>query len=71
VVGFLESVVAAPLTVMDNADEVSGFFVSVDPAQNVLSNSTVVFDIGIVPVGVARTLIVRIGYRVRLDGVGF
>lgn len=71
VVGFLESVVSRPLVVMDNNDEISGFFVSVDPNQNVLANSTVVFDVGIQPVGVARVLQVKIGYRVRLDSANF
>lgn len=66
-VGFLEGVVETPLRAMQDAEEVSGFFVSIDPAQNVLSNSTIVIDVGITPIGVARNLIVKIGYRVRLD----
>ena len=67
IVAYLESQVEIPLTAMQNNSDISGFFVSIDPNQNVLSTSIVTFDVGITPVGVARQFIVNIGYRVKLD----
>jgi hypothetical protein len=68
IISFLESEIEKPLTEMQNRSEISGMFVSIDPNQNILSNSTVVIDIGITPVGVARQFIVKLGYRVKLSG---
>ncbi len=67
IVSFLESQIEIPLTDMQNKSELSGFFVEIDPNQNVLSSSIVTIDVGITPVGVARQFKVTIGYRVKLD----
>jgi small nuclear ribonucleoprotein (snRNP)-like protein len=67
-VSFLEGEIERPLINLQNREEISGQFVSIDPNQNVLSNSIVVIDVGITPFGVARQLVVKIGYRVKLSG---
>jgi hypothetical protein len=67
IVAFMEGIVKAPLDVMQLNDELSGCFVSIDPNQNILSTSVLVIDVGITPVGVARQINVKIGYRVVLN----
>lgn len=47
---------------MEKAGELSGYSVDIDPAQNVLSTSTVEFIIKNVAVGVMRKVRVKIGY---------
>lgn len=47
---------------MFNDGEVSNFEVLINPAQNVLSSSQLIVTIKIVPVGVARNIVVNIGY---------
>jgi hypothetical protein len=47
---------------MEKAGELSGYTVEIDPAQNVLSTSTVNVVIKNVPVGVVRQIAVKIGY---------
>lgn len=51
---------------MQTNGEISAFSVSIDPAQNVLSTSKVTIAITIVPVGVARNIVVNIGLAVRI-----
>lgn len=46
--------------------EISAFSVSIDPAQDVLSTSKITLAITIVPVGVARNIVVNIGLAVRI-----
>jgi hypothetical protein len=47
--------------------DLSGFEVIIDPEQNVLATSTITITIRLVPVGVARTIVVNIGYTVSLS----
>jgi len=46
--------------------EVSAVSVTIDPTQNVLATNEVVITINIVPVGVARNIVVNIGYKTSL-----
>jgi hypothetical protein len=47
---------------MEKAGELSGYEAVIDPAQDVLSTSTVEVVIKNVPVGVIRKIKVKIGY---------
>lgn len=57
------------LEVMERDGEVSAFSVVIDPEQNVLSTSKLTITIKVVPVGVARNIVVNIGFAVRVDNV--
>jgi hypothetical protein len=52
---------------MQRATEISALSVIIDPGQNVLSTSKVSITIKIVPVGVARDIVVNIGLAVRVS----
>jgi len=49
---------------MERDEEVSAFAVIIDPTQNVISTSKIVLTIKIVPVGVADTIEINIGFTV-------
>ena len=55
-----------PLVVMLTDGELSGYEVIIDPEQNVLSTSKIEITVKLVPVGVAREIVVNIGYTVSL-----
>jgi len=55
------------LEAMEVNGEISSFGVSIDPAQNVLSTSTLNISIQIVPVGSSETITVSIGYAVNIQ----
>ena len=57
------------LEVMERDGEVSAFSVTIDPDQDVLSTSKLTIAIKIVPVGVARNIVVNIGFAVRVTGI--
>lgn len=52
---------------MERDGEISSFKVDIDSTQNVLSTGQLVIAISIVPVGVARNIIVKIGYNVSIS----
>jgi hypothetical protein len=52
---------------MERDGEISSFEVDIDSTQNVLSTGQLVIAINIVPVGVARNIIVKIGYNVSIS----
>ena len=56
-----------PLEQMLIEGDLSGYEVVIDPDQNVLTTSKVELTIKLVPVGVARTIVVNIGYVVSLQ----
>jgi hypothetical protein len=58
----IENAVGLPLTVMVSATEISGFNVFINPNQNVLSTSILYIVVKIVPIGVAREIVVTIGF---------
>lgn len=54
------------LEAMETDGEVSAFSVVIDPAQNVLTTSKLTIAIKVVPVGVARNIVVNIGFAVKV-----
>ena len=65
-IAFLESQAVVITNDMVRNAEASAISVSIDPNQNVASTSTVYVTIDIVPVGVARNIIVNIGFKTSL-----
>jgi hypothetical protein len=57
-----KTLASRPLDDMVNSGELSAFSVIVDPAQDVLSTSTIVLTVKLVPVGVAREIVFNIGF---------
>jgi len=55
-----------PLEDMEINGELSGYSVIIDPTQNVIATSELVITIKLVPVGVAREIVVNIGYSLTL-----
>jgi hypothetical protein len=51
---------------MERDEEISAKSVTVDPTQNVLTTSQLVVAVKIVPVGVARNIVVNIGYSLSI-----
>ena len=64
VVKNFEVVVEGPLKTMQDLNLISEYSVSIDPNQNVLSTSTIEVVAKIVPVGVARTINVKLGFSI-------
>lgn len=64
---YLEILAGKQLEDMERDGELSGYDVKVDPDQNVLATSKVVFTIRKVQVGVMRTVSVNIGFTTKLD----
>ena len=58
----LERVASLALETMEKASEISGYSVTVDPEQDVLSTSTIDIVVKIVQAGVTRKINVKIGY---------
>ncbi len=54
---------------MQRLGELSALAVIIDPAQNVLKTSQLSITIKLVPVGVARNIVVNIGFALRVDNV--
>jgi hypothetical protein len=62
VISFYETLCSRALDVMQRDFEVSAFSITIDPTQDVLSTSKLVITVKIVPVGVARTIEVNVGF---------
>jgi len=62
-IAFLESQAVTITNDMVRNGEASAISVSIDPSQNVATTSTVTVAINIVPVGVARNIVVNIGFQ--------
>lgn len=62
-----ELLVKSRLEQMANADEIAEFSVFIDPNQNVLSTSQLRIQVGITPMGVARQIVVGIGFEVKAN----
>ena len=60
---YLESQATVITDNMVRNNEASAISVSIDPMQNVASTSQVVVTINIVPIGVARNIVVNIGFK--------
>ncbi|MDR2009221.1 MAG: DUF2586 domain-containing protein [Bacteroidales bacterium] len=63
----LKTVAGKTLELMEQAGELSGYIVDIDPDQNVVSNSTVEFVIKKVGVGVMRHVRIQIGYTTQIS----
>jgi hypothetical protein len=61
----LEAIAATPLEQMERDGELSGYAVSIDPEQPVLSTSKLNVVIKLVPVGVLREITVTIGFTLK------
>lgn len=66
VIGFYETLCAQALDVMQRNTELSAYSIVIDPTQNVLSTSTLVISVSIVPMGVARTIQVNVGFTLSI-----
>ena len=55
-----------PLIQMQSANEISGFNVNINPNQNVLSTGILNVTVELVPVGVARNIIITIGFALHV-----
>jgi hypothetical protein len=62
VISYFETLCARALDVMQRDFEISAYSITIDPTQNVLSTSELVINVSIVPVGVARQIIVNVGF---------
>lgn len=65
-IGYFESLCDRALAVMQRNTELSAYGVVIDPTQNVLSTSELVISVSIVPVGVARTITVNVGFTLSI-----
>jgi Protein of unknown function (DUF2586) len=61
---YFENKTARPLNVMQAAGEISDFGVYINPNQDVLATSTLQIQVKIVPRGVARNIVVNIGFSI-------
>jgi len=65
-VAYFTSQAAVNLDQMVRDTEVSAFSVTIDPSQNVLTTSTLYITIKLVPIGVARNIVVNIGFTISI-----
>ena len=61
-----ENVGDKALNPMQQADEISGFGVYVNPDQNVLATGELVVSVEIVPIGVGRKIVVNLSFAAKL-----
>ena len=62
VIGYFESLANVTLAQMEAANEVSGYKIIINPAQDVLATSTIELTLQNVPMGVARIIKVNVGF---------
>lgn len=65
-VGYYETLCARALEAMQRDGEISAYSVTIDPSQNVLSTSTLTISVAIVPKGVARQIVVNVGFTLSI-----
>lgn len=65
-IGYYETLCSRALEVMQRDGELSAFSVTINPAQNVLSTSTLYISVSIVPKGVARNIVVNVGFTLSI-----
>jgi hypothetical protein len=63
---YFKSIGEKPLEQMVKDGELSGFALDIDPDQNILSTSTLEVVVQLVPVGVARNIVVNIGFTLQI-----
>jgi hypothetical protein len=64
---YLSTLAEGNLFQMQRDSEISAFTVAIDPAQNILSTGKIVISVSIVPIGVARNIVVNIGFNVSIQ----
>lgn len=65
-IGYFESLCDRSLSDMLKNSELSAYSIVIDPTQNVLSTSELVISVLIVPIGVARTITVNVGFTLSI-----
>lgn len=66
-IAYFESSGQSAIDQMERDEEISASSVKIDPTQNVLSTSQLIITVTIVPVGVARNIVVKIGYALSIS----
>lgn len=66
IIGYYETLCARALEVMQRDGEISAYSVTIDPSQDVLSTSTLTISVAIVPKGVARQIVVNVGFTLSI-----
>ncbi len=66
-IAYFTSLTSRPLEQMQRDGELSGFGVTINPAQDVLATSKLEISVALVPVGVARQILINIGFTVKLS----
>ena len=66
-IAYFTSLTSNPLEQMQRDGDLSGFGVTIDPTQNVLSSSQLSITVQLIPVGVARQIVINIGFTVKLS----
>ncbi len=62
VISYFESLGARALDVMIRNGELSAYDVEINPAQSILSTSTLIINVSLVPVGTADKILVNVGF---------
>ena len=65
-VAYFEALAQRGLDDMVSAGELSAAKASIDPTQNVLSTGTLTIVVQLIPVGVARTIVINVGYTLAI-----
>jgi hypothetical protein len=66
IIAYFETLCARALEVMERDNELSAFDVVIDPTQNVLSTNTLTIAVKLVPIGVADTIEVNVGFALSI-----
>lgn len=65
-IGYFNSLCDRALEVMQRDNELSAFLVTIDPSQDVLTDNELTIAVKLVPVGVADTITVNIGFALSI-----
>lgn len=65
-IAYFETLTSAVLKLMEDAGEISGYLVDIDANQNVLATSKIEITAKIQPVGVAKTIEVKLGFTLQV-----
>lgn len=66
VIGYFQSLCDRSLGQMQKDNELSAYGIVIDPTQNVLTSSELVISVSLVPIGVARTITVNVGFTLSI-----
>ena len=65
-VAYFKTLAGSALKIMEDSKELSGYLVDIDPDQNVLATSKIEVTAKIQPVGVAKTIEVKLGFTLQV-----